>query len=121
MYLNEYETVYISSSELSEENYNAMHKKLVDTIEKSGGKVLTEEKWGRRKLAYPIRKQLFANYTLIDFAAPPNLPSELQRISRLDDSFMRLLTVKIGDKVDVEAAEEAAKIRSTTRLEKLTQ
>ena len=121
MYLNEYETVYISSSELSEENYNAMHKKLIETIEKFDGKVLTEEKWGRRRLAYQIRKHQFANYTLIDFVAPANLPSELQRISRLDDGFMRLLTVKIGEMVDVEAAEAAAKVRSTTRLEKLAQ
>ena len=121
MYLNEYETVYITSSELDEDNYNALQKKLIDAIEKAGGKLLTTEKWGRRKLAYPIRKQQFANYTLIDFVATANVPSELQRISRLDQNFMRLLTVKLGERVDIDAAEEAAKIRSTTRLEKLAQ
>ena len=119
MHNNEYETVYISSSELSEEQYTILNQKVLDLIAKHGGQVLVDEKWGRRKLAYPIRKQHYANYTLIDFVGPANLPSELARLARLDDKFMRLLTVRVDERVDAEVAEEAAKKRSVQRLERL--
>ena len=119
MYQNEYEVVFITSAELGEDQYNAVLAKVTDTIAKYEGTVLVQESWGRRKFAYPIRKQKYGMYTLVDFVGPSNLPKELTRLSRLDDKFMRLVTVKIEDRVDAAVAKEAAEKRSTQRLERL--
>lgn len=119
MYQNEYEVVFITSAELGEDQYNAVLAKVTDTIAKYEGTVLVQESWGRRKFAYPIRKQKYGMYTLVDFVGPANLPKELTRLSRLDDKFMRLVTVKIEDRVDASVAKEAAEKRSTQRLERL--
>ena len=119
MYQNEYEVVFITSAELSEDQYNAVLAKVTDTIAKYNGSVLVHESWGRRKFAYPIQKQNSGNYTLVDFVGPADLPKELTRLARLDDKFMRLLAVKIEDSVDAELAKEAAVNRSIQRLERL--
>ena len=119
MYQNEYEVVFITSAELGEDQYNAVLGKVTDTIAKYEGAVLVQESWGRRKFAYPIRKQNYGMYTLVDFVGPAELPKELTRLSRLDDKFMRLVTVKIEDRVDAAVAKEAAEKRSTQRLERL--
>lgn len=119
MYQNEYEVVFITSAELGEDQYNAVLGKVTDTIAKYEGAVLVQESWGRRKFAYPIRKQNYGMYTLIDFVGPAELPKELTRLSRLDDKFMRLVTVKVEDRVDAAVAKEAAEKRSTQRLERL--
>jgi ribosomal protein S6 len=58
-------------------------------------------------------------YTLVDFVGPSDLPKELTRLSRLDDKFMRLVTVKIEDRVDAAVAKEVAEKRSIQRLERL--
>ena len=119
MYQNEYEVVFITSAELGEDQYNAVLGKVTDTITKYEGAVLVQESWGRRKFAYPIRKQNYGMYTLVDFVGPAELPKELTRLSRLDDKFMRLVTVKVEDRVDAAVAKEAAEKRSTQRLERL--
>ena len=119
MYQNEYEVVFITSSELSEDQYQAVVTRVVDTIAKYDGTVLVNESWGCRKLAYPIRKQVQANYTLIDFVGPATLPKELTRLSRIEDKFMRLLTVKIEDRVEASIVKEAAEKRSVQRIERL--
>ena len=119
MYQNEYEVVFITSAELSEDQYNAVLSKVTDTIAKYEGSVLVHESWGVRKFAYPIQKQNSGKYTLVDFVGPADLPKELTRLSRLDDKFMRLLTVKIDDSVQVDIAKEAAVVRSAQRLERL--
>ena len=118
MYQNEYEVVFITSSELSEDQYQAVVTRVVDTITKFEGTVLVNESWGLRKLAYPIQKQVQANYTLIDFVGPAALPKELTRLSRIDDKFMRLLTVKIEDRVEAAIVKEAAEKRSVQRIER---
>lgn len=119
MYQNEYEVVFITSAELGEDQYNAVLGKVTETIAKFEGAVLVQESWGRRKFAYPIRKQNYGMYTLVDFVGPASLPKELTRLSRLDDKFMRLVTVKIEDRVDAGVAKEAAEKRSIQRLERL--
>jgi len=119
MYQNEYEVVFITSPELGEDQYNAVLGKVTETISKYEGTVLVQESWGRRKFAYPIRKQNYGMYTLVDFVGPASLPKELTRLSRLDEKFMRLVTVKIEDRVDAGVAKEAAEKRSIQRLERL--
>jgi small subunit ribosomal protein S6 len=79
-----------------------------------------EEKWGRRKMAYPIQKQQYANYVLLDYVGPAELPAELERIIRLDDRFIRFLTVRIDEDIVVDDIREAAQTRHKRRVERMS-
>ena len=59
--------------------------------------------WGVRKLAYPINDQSKGHYVFYNFANTNDCVSELEKIMRIDEDVLRFLTVKISDKVDVEA------------------
>ena len=52
------------------------------------------DKWGTRKLAYPINYKTEGYYVLVNFTAQATLPSELERVMRITDSVVRFLVVK---------------------------
>ena len=118
--IHEYETVYVSRADLSDDIQTEVLNKLLTTINTKGGEVLVEEKWGRRKLAYQINKQSYANYVLLDYVGPAELPAELERIIRLDDRFMRFLTVRIDEDINVDDVREAAQARHKRRVERMS-
>jgi small subunit ribosomal protein S6 len=119
MTIHEYEMVYVTRPELSEDIQKELHEKLAEIINKNGGELLIEEKWGRRKLAYIIQKHQYANYFLLDYVGAADLPEELERVIRLDERFIRFLTVKLEDDVDLEVCKQAAAARHQLRLEKI--
>ena len=121
MILNEYETVYASRPDISEDIQNQLLAKLTSIITSNGGEVLVEEKMGRIKMAYPIQKLFYANYVLLDYVAPTSLPIELERNMNLDDKFIRFITIKLGENITVDGCREAAESRSKRRLERNTQ
>jgi small subunit ribosomal protein S6 len=104
---------------LSDDIQNEVHDKIVSIITEKGGEVLVNEKWGKRKMAYEIQNKRYANYVLLDYIATAELPFDIERAMRLDDRFIRFLTVKLEDDVDVEAAKEAAQIRHKRRQDKM--
>jgi small subunit ribosomal protein S6 len=116
---HEYETIYVSKAELSDDIQNELHGKITSLITSNGGEVLVEEKWGKRKMAYLIQKKKYANYVLLDYVGPADLTYALERSMRLDDRFIRFLTVRIDENIDVEAAREAAQVRHKRRLDKM--
>ncbi len=117
---HEYETIYVSKAELSDDIQNELHGKITNLITENGGEILVEEKWGKRKMAYPINKKHYANYVLLDYVATADLIFKLERSMRLDDRFIRFLTVKIDEDVDVEGVREAATTRHKRRVAKMS-
>ena len=114
MIYTEYETIYIVRPELPEDALKAISDKVSGIIETGSGIVLTLDDWGKRKLAYPIRKNSKGHYVYFNYVAPSDLVAELERQLRIDDQLLRFLTVKLGVDVDVEtrkveAAEENKK------------
>ena len=114
MIYSEYETIYIVRPEMPEDAHKALSDKVAGIIEKGSGIVLTLDDWGKRKLAYPIRKNNKGHYVYFNYVGPSDLIAELERQLRIDDQLLRFLTVKLGVDVDVatrqsEAAEENAK------------
>lgn len=73
--------------------------------------MFVNDNWGQRKLAYPIQRHNSGFYVYFNYAGPAELPAELERIIRLDDSIIRFLTVKLDDNIDPEAAAEKAIVR----------
>ena len=92
--MRKYETIFILHPSLEEEAVKANIEKFKGVIENCGGTVENVDFWGKRKLAYEIAKVNEGYYTLINFAAGAELPSELDRIFRITDGVIRHIIVK---------------------------
>lgn len=118
MIRHEYETIYVTRPDLDEAQQARIDDKLKGIVE-NGGDLLLFEQWGKRKLAYPIRRVLQGSYQFLQYVAPAELPIELERNMNLEDSLIRYITVRLGENVDVEqsrAAALAAQDRRASRL-----
>ncbi len=91
--MRKYETLFILNPSLDEEGYKANVEKFKGLIEKVGGTVDNVDFWGKRKLAYEIKKISEGYYTLINFTADEDLPKELDRVFRITDTVMRHIIV----------------------------
>ncbi len=87
-----YESVIIVNSSLSEETLNKIVKRTEDFITKNGGKVNETIPWGKRRLAYLIKKFQYGYYFIFLFEAPPGIINELEREYRLDENILRFMT-----------------------------
>lgn len=92
---NRYETVFILTPVLSEEQAKEAVAKFRDLLKDGEAKMHHEEDWGLRKLAYPIQKKSTGFYHLFEFEAPGSLINDLEVAFRRDERVMRFLTVKM--------------------------
>ena len=72
--MNSYELLYILNNELSDEAKGAVVEKLNAVVTDNGGTIDGIDKWGTRKLAYPIDYKTEGYYVLVNFTAPATLP-----------------------------------------------
>lgn len=101
-----YETVFILTPVLSEDQAKEAAKKFKKTITDLGGKVVHEENWGLRKLAYPIQKKTTGFYHLIEFSGSgEEIINTLEVTYKRDERILRFLTVAL-DKHAVAYAEK---------------
>lgn len=87
-----YELFFIFSMNLHEENREELIKKFCDLIKKNG-EIEKIDKWGKRRLAYPIKKEHEGFYTLINFKSGSEIPAEITRIARITNGILRHLLV----------------------------
>ncbi len=92
-----YEFFLVLSSKLAEESIESMVKKFEDLISQHG-EVESIDRWGKRKFAYPIKKETEGEYILFNFKSGAKFPMELDRISRITDGVLRTLIVKKDSK-----------------------
>ncbi|HRH37381.1 MAG TPA: 30S ribosomal protein S6 [Flavobacteriales bacterium] len=92
---NRYETVFILTPVLSEDQTKEAVKKFKDLIKAGHGKVRHEESWGMRKLAYPIQKKSSGFYHLIEFESEAPFVAKLETEYRRDERVIRFLTTKM--------------------------
>jgi len=93
--LNQYETVFIMTPVLSEEQMKETVKKFENILVEKGAEIVHQENWGLRKLEYPIAKKTSGFYHLFQFKAEGNVASELELQYRRDEKIMRYLTVAL--------------------------
>jgi len=93
---SEYELVFIAHPELEdeEEGVPALTAKVQEWIEAVGGEVALTDVWGRRRLAYPIRKQTEGTYVLVRASLPRQALVELERELKLSEHILRYLLVR---------------------------
>lgn len=92
--MNSYELLYIIDNDLSDEAKENLVAKISAVVTDNGGAVDGVDKWGTRKLAYPINYKSEGYYVLVNFTAPATLPSEVERVLRITDGVVRFLVVK---------------------------
>lgn len=105
--MRRYEQVCILRPSLSEEEITRIIDNTTQLIQEDEGSVIFLNKWGMRKLAYPIKKESQGYYVLCDFAASPAVVSEIERKFRIDDAVLKYLTVKISEAISAEEIETA--------------
>lgn len=93
--MNQYETVFIVTPVLSEEQMKEAVKKYQDYLKDNGAEIVHEEHWGMRKLAYPIQKKSTGFYHLMEFKAEGNFIADLETQLKRDERIIRFLTVKL--------------------------
>ena len=93
--LNQYETVFILTPVLSDEQIKEAVKKYQDLIKKKGAEIVHEEHWGMRKLAYPIQKKSTGFYHLMEYKVEGSAIAELELTFKRDERVLRFLTVKL--------------------------
>jgi small subunit ribosomal protein S6 len=96
----EYETIFILKPDVTNEVIGATNSKIRGVLEAGGGTLLKVENWGRRKLAYEVKKQLKGIYIFFRYLGDPGLVEEVERNLHLTDSVIRQYSVKIGENVD---------------------
>ena len=91
--MNSYETIMILSSKVEDEEREKTINKFKELIEQNG-KFLNMENWGKRKLAYPIKKQNEGYYVLINFRSNADFIDEFNRQYNIDDVVIKHIIVK---------------------------
>lgn len=113
-----YETVFITNPNAPENKVAEVHTRNKQIIENAKGKILNLDDWGKKKLTYPIRKELKGHYFCLTFNADTGCVAELERNLRLNEDIFRFLTVKIDEKVDPMQAIAAYKNKLEARAKR---
>ena len=92
--MQKYETMYILQSQLEEEKIEELIEKFKSIVEREGGEVSNLDKWGKKKLAYEVKKQKEGFYVLMNYTAPSKACEELERSFRITDGVLRYLIVQ---------------------------
>jgi len=111
--MNIYENIVILNAALSDEEINTSISRIKDTIVNSGGEVLKTDLWGRKKLAYDIKKQSKGFYVLLIFKTDPSTIKKLEELYKVFDPVIKYMVIKLGVKEvkhleKLQAAEAAA-------------
>lgn len=95
--LNSYETLFVITPDISEEETKSLIEKFTGLIAENGelGEV---NEWGRRRLAYPINYKTEGYYVLVSFKSESSFPAELERIFGITDGILRSIVVRLEDK-----------------------
>ncbi|MCF8261431.1 MAG: 30S ribosomal protein S6 [Melioribacteraceae bacterium] len=111
-----YESVVLLNAALEDAQIDESLSKVEEFIKSQGGEISETEKWGRKRLAYPIQKSKTGYYAVYRFTAPSILISDLERNFRLDENIIRYLTIQL----DKNAVEYYASVKEKAELEAVT-
>ena len=110
--MNQYETVFILNPVLSEEQTREAVDKYTGYLQSNGAELINVEKWGLRKLAYPIDKKKSGFYNLVEFTAPSTVIASLELDMKRDERVLRFLTVVLDQHGVAYAAKRRDKVKN---------
>ena len=118
--MNKYETVFILTPVLSDDQMKETVEKFKSVLTDNGAAIENEENWGLRKLAYPIENKNTGFYTLIEFEGDPTIVAKLETAFRRDEKVIRFLTFRL-DKYAAEYAIKRRAVRKAKQEERAAQ
>ena len=92
---NVYESAVIINAALDDEQIESIISRIKETIVNNGGEIREVENWGRKRLAYMVKKSKIGYYVIYRFNSPSNIISKLERSYSLDEQILRYLTIKL--------------------------
>ncbi len=116
--MNIYENIIIMNAAISDEEAEAAVTKIKDLVTGQGGEVLKVDVWGRRKLAYEIRKQKKGLYVLLIFKAPSATVKKLEDFYKVSDTVLKYMVVKL-EKKQVQELEKSEPVAETPAEQKV--
>ena len=95
--MKEYELTVLIHPDL-EVDLDAPLEKVRSIVKKAGGEIVSEDNWGKKKLAYRIKNQDFAIYVYMDVKLPSEAPLAISNTLNITDEVLRYLLVKVDEK-----------------------
>lgn len=92
--MRSYELLMVVRPDLDEESTKAVIEKAKGLITNNGGEIEKEDIWGKRRLAYEIRRFREGYYAVINFKSEPKATDELDRILKITDEVIRFIVVR---------------------------
>ncbi|GMR24926.1 MAG: hypothetical protein BMS9Abin39_0196 [Ignavibacteria bacterium] len=92
-----YESTVLINAALEDEQIKSIVSHIKEIILNSDGKIIDIEDWGRKRLAYVVKKSKIGYYVIFRFNALPNVNSKLERFYKLDENILRYLTIKLSE------------------------
>jgi small subunit ribosomal protein S6 len=99
----QYETIFILRPDTNQEGIQSVNTRIRGVIDSMGGRLIKLDNWGKRKLAYEVKKQLKGIYLYWQYLTTPGTVEEIERNLRMLDSVIRYITVKVDEDVDTGA------------------
>lgn len=90
-----YESAVLISAALEEDQIQSIISRIKELISSNDGEITDIEDWGRKRLAYMIRKSKIGYYIIFQFNAYPQIISTLEKFYKLDENILRYLTIKL--------------------------
>lgn len=115
--MRQYETAFLITPKLEEEETEKLIEKMAEVVKKKKGKMVNIEKWGKRRLAYPIDKLDEAVYVFFHYEGDPDIPHELQRRFRQTETVLRYLTLKKDAQIQPRKKTKTSRKEKTKRAE----
>ncbi len=100
IHAREYETIYILRPDVARESQEKIAQRMGEAVAREGGKLTTIENWGRRQLAYPVKKAKRGVYVYVKYVGGGAAVSEVERNLRMLDDVLKYQTVQTCEDVD---------------------
>lgn len=103
----EYETIFILRPDTNQEGIQTVNTRIRGVIDSMGGRLIKLDNWGKRKLAYEVKKQLKGIYLYWQYLGNSGTVEEIERNLRMLDAVIRYYTIKVDENIDPTARPEA--------------
>ncbi|MBM4151474.1 MAG: 30S ribosomal protein S6 [Ignavibacteria bacterium] len=112
-----YESTFIINAALEDPDIEAVVRRVTEYIENHGGQFVEMNKWGRRRLAYPIKKKYNGFYVYMAFESASEVLPLIERFFTLEENVLRHLTLELSEKLREHRKERALISGSTIPAE----
>ncbi len=103
----QYESIFIVRPSLTDEETDKVVEKVKGVLQRTGASVVKQENWGKKRLAYEVRRERKGTYIYLNFTSPGDTVAELERSYRIEDAVIKFMTIKLEEEGASRPAVEA--------------